>query len=51
MDAAIDGGVFGVESEGVEAHGVEYVVAVHPHIAGVDVGAGHGEPVADVEVA
>ena len=50
VDAVLDGGVLGGEAEGVEAHGVEDVVALHAPEAGVDVRGGHGVPVADVEV-
>ena len=50
VDAVADGGVFGGEAEGVEAHGVEDVVALHTAEAGVAVGGGHDVPVADVEV-
>ena len=51
VDAALDGGVLCREAEGVEAHGMHYVVALHPLEAGVDIGRGHGVPVADMEVA
>ena len=51
VDAVADGGVFGGEAEGVEAHGVEDVEALHSAEAGVAVGRGHDVPVADVEVA
>ena len=50
VDAVADGGVFGGEAEGVEAHGVEDVEALHSPEAGVGVGGGHDVPVADVEV-
>ena len=49
--SALHRGVFGGETEGVEPHGVEHVVALHPAKPGVAVGRGHGVPVADVEVA
>ena len=48
VDAVADGGVFGGEAEGVEAHGVEDVEALHSPEAGVGVGGGHDVPVADV---
>ena len=51
MEAALDGGVLGGESEGVEAHGVHDVVAAHPHKAGVCVGRRHRVPMADMQVA
>ena len=51
VDAVADGGVFGGKAEGVEAHGVEDVEALHSAKAGVAVGGGHDVPVADVEVA
>ena len=44
-----DGGVFGGETEGVPAHGVEDVVAAHPHIAGEGVADGVIADVADME--
>ena len=37
VDAVLDGGVLGGEAEGVEAHRVEDVVALHAPEAGVDV--------------
>ena len=39
------------EPEGVVAHRVQHVVAVHAHEAGVDVGADVAERVADVQPA
>ena len=51
MDAPADGGVLGGEAKGIEAHGVQHVVALHTTEAGMAVGRGHGVPVADVEVA
>ncbi len=51
MDAALDGGVLRRQAEGVEAHGMQHVVALHPLEAGVDIRRGHGVPVADVQVA
>ena len=50
VDAPVDGGVLSRKAECVEPHGVEDVVAAHPHEARVGVGRGHGVPVADVEV-
>ena len=49
VDAVADGGVLGGQSEGVEPHREEDVVAAHALQAGVDVGYGEGVPVADVE--
>ena len=40
VDAVADGGVFGGKAEGVEAHGVEDVEALHSAEAGVAVGGG-----------
>ena len=51
MDAALYRGVLRVQPEGVEPHRMQYVVSPHPHEACVGVRAGHGVPVADVEVA
>ena len=51
VNAALDGGVLGGQTEGVEAHGVKHVVALHPLETGADVGGRHGVPVADVQVA
>jgi hypothetical protein len=41
--------LLGGQPEGVEAHGVEQVVAGHPQVAAVDVGADVAERVADVQ--
>ncbi len=51
VDVALDGGVLGRQTEGVEAHREQDVVAAHTHEARPRVGRGHGEPVADVEIA
>ena len=51
MDAALDGGIFSRQTEGVEAHGEEDVVAVHAHEAGACICRRHGIPVTDVQVA
>ena len=47
--AGFDGVLFGGESEGVPAHGVEDVEAVHAFVAADDVGGGVALGVADVE--
>ena len=51
VDVALDGGVLGGQTEGIEAHREQDVVALHAHEAGAGVRRGHGVPVADVEVA
>ena len=51
VDAPLDGGVLGGQPEGVEPHGMEDVIAAHPHETGVSVRRGHSVPVADVQVA
>ena len=50
VDAVLDGGVLRRQAKGVEPHGMEHVVALHPSEPGMNVGWGHGIPVADVEV-
>ena len=47
--AGLHGVLLGRQPEGVEAHRVQHVAARHPLVAGVDVGAGVAERVADVE--
>ncbi len=49
MLAVLDGELFGGQSERVEAHRVQHVVAGHPLEAGEDVGADEAERVADVQ--
>ena len=34
MTVLLHGGVFGGQAEGIPAHGMQYVIAAHPHIAG-----------------
>jgi len=43
--------VFGRQSEGVEAHGEEHIVATHPQITGAHIGGRLGIPMANVQVA
>ncbi len=47
----LDGGVFGGQAEGVPAHGMEHVVALHPHVAGEGVADGVVADVSHVESA
>jgi hypothetical protein len=47
--AVLDRVLLGGEAEGVEAHAVQHVVALHAHVAGVDVGADVAQWVPDVE--
>ena len=47
--ARLHGVLLGGQTEGVVAHGVQHVVARHPQVAGVDVGADVAERVADVQ--
>ncbi len=49
VDPHLDGVVLAVDAEGVETHRLEHVEAAHGHIAPVDVGAGEGVHVADVQ--
>ena len=51
MDAVANGGVFGRQSECVEAHRVQHIVALHSAQARVGVGRAHSVPVSDMEVA
>ena len=49
VDPDLEGEVLGVDAEGIEAHRLEDLVAPQPLEAAVDVGAGEGEEVADVQ--
>ncbi len=49
--AVLDRVLLGRQAEGVEAHRVQHVAAVHPLVAGVDVGADEAQRVADVQPA
>ena len=51
VNSALNSGVLRRQSEGVEAHGMEYVISLHTAKAGVAVRRSHGVPMADVEVA
>ncbi len=46
----LDGSVLGGQTEGVKAHGVEDIIALHALETGMDIGGSHGVPVPDVQV-
>ena len=41
-------GILGRQPKGVEPHGMQHIVALHPSISGLDIRGSHGIPVTDV---